>query len=108
MFEAWKHLQTLPEVLNAIWGALEALVTEAIPLYEKFCSSQDYSEQFEKLERLFQINNNLLEAIGVSHPKLEQILRVAYKREFFTNVGVDRQASKLNTKAVAKLPLTLL
>uniref|UniRef100_A0A1B0AAW7 Mevalonate kinase n=1 Tax=Glossina pallidipes TaxID=7398 RepID=A0A1B0AAW7_GLOPL len=82
-----RHLsETFPEVINAIWDALEALVTEAIPLYEIFGNSQDDSEKFEKLERLFQINNDLLKAIGVSHPKLEQIFSIAYKRGFFSKV----------------------
>uniref|UniRef100_A0A1A9W9Q7 Mevalonate kinase n=1 Tax=Glossina brevipalpis TaxID=37001 RepID=A0A1A9W9Q7_9MUSC len=82
-----RHLsESFPELINAIWDAIEALVTEAIPLYEIFGNSKDDGEKFEKLERLFQINNDLLKAIGVSHPKLEQIFSIAYKRGFFSKI----------------------
>lgn len=39
-------------------------------------------EGFEKLKRLFSINNNLLRAIGVSHPKLEEIFRISEQNGF--------------------------
>lgn len=82
-----RHLwEQFPEVINSIWNACEALVTAAIPIYEDFGNSQDDSEKFEKLERLFQINNDLMKAIGVSHPKLEQIFSIAFKRGFFSKL----------------------
>lgn len=82
-----RHLwEQFPEVINSIWNACEALVAAAIPLYEDFGNSQDDSEKFEKLERLFQINNDLMKAIGVSHPKLEQIFSIAFKRGFFSKL----------------------
>ncbi|XP_073845831.1 mevalonate kinase [Musca autumnalis] len=82
-----RHLgETFPEVINAIWNACEALVNTAIPIYENFGTCQDDSEKFEKLEHLFQINNDLLKAIGVTHPKLEQIFSIAFKRGFFSKI----------------------
>lgn len=82
-----RHLsQTFPKVIEQIWNACEELVNEAIPLYESFGNGQDDSEKFEKLERLFQINNDLLKAIGVTHPKLEQIFTIAFKRGFFSKL----------------------
>lgn len=82
-----RHLgETFPEVINAIWNACEALVNTAIPLYENFGTCQDDSEKFEKLEQLFQINNDLMKAIGVTHPKLEQIFSIAFKRGFFSKI----------------------
>ncbi|TMW40020.1 hypothetical protein DOY81_014900 [Sarcophaga bullata] len=82
-----RHLwEQFPDVINSIWNACEALVNDAIPLYENFGNSQDDSEKFEKLERLFQINNDLMKAIGVTHPKLEQIFSIAFKRGFFSKL----------------------
>lgn len=82
-----RHLwEQFPDVINSIWNACEALVNDAIPLYENFGNGQDDSEKFEKLERLFQINNDLMKAIGVTHPKLEQIFSIAFKRGFFSKL----------------------
>ncbi|XP_075165533.1 uncharacterized protein LOC142237939 [Haematobia irritans] len=82
-----RHLgETFPEVIDAIWNACESLVNAAIPLYESYGTCQDDSEKFEKLERLFQINNDLMKAIGVTHPKLEQIFSISFKRGFFSKI----------------------
>lgn len=82
-----RHLgETFPEVISSIWDACEALVNTSIPIYENFGTCQDDSEKFEKLERLFQINNDLMKAIGVTHPKLEQIFSIAFKRGFFSKL----------------------
>ncbi|KAH8400888.1 hypothetical protein KR009_001630 [Drosophila setifemur] len=82
-----RHLgESFPQLIEAIWQACEELVTAAVPLYESFGNAQDDSAKFEKLERLFQINNDLLKAIGVSHPKLEQIFTIAFKRGFFSKL----------------------
>ncbi|XP_013108635.1 uncharacterized protein LOC106087953 [Stomoxys calcitrans] len=82
-----RHLgETFPEVVNSIWDACESLVNAAIPLYEDFGTCKDDSEKFEKLERLFQINNDLMKAIGVTHPKLEQIFSISFKRGFFSKI----------------------
>ncbi|XP_067631778.1 uncharacterized protein Mvk [Eurosta solidaginis] len=82
-----RHLwETFPKVVDSIWHACEDIVAEAIPLYESFGNAKDDSEKFERLERLFQINNDLLKAIGVTHPKLEQIFAIAFKRGFFSKI----------------------
>lgn len=82
-----RHLkETFPNIIDAIWNACEAVVNDAIPLYESYGSRRDDSEKFEKLERLFQINNDLLKAIGVSHPKLEHIFSIAFQRGFFSKL----------------------
>lgn len=39
-------------------------------------------ENYEKLKRLYVINNNLLRAIGVSHPKLEEIFSISERNGF--------------------------
>lgn len=82
-----RHLgDAFPQLIEAIWQACEELVAAAVPLYESFGNAQDDSSKFEQLERLFQINNDLLKAIGVSHPKLEQIFTIAFKRGFFSKL----------------------
>lgn len=82
-----RHLaEEFPQLIEAIWQACEQLVNSAVPLYESFGNAQDDSQKFEKLERLFQINNDLLKAIGVTHPKLEQIFTIAFKRGFFSKL----------------------
>lgn len=82
-----RHLwETFPKVIDSIWDACEEIVADAIPLYESFGNAKDDSVKFEKLERLFQINNDLLKAIGVTHPKLEQIFAIAFKRGFFSKI----------------------
>ncbi|XP_037947011.1 mevalonate kinase [Teleopsis dalmanni] len=82
-----RHLyETFPKVLDSIWSACEELVAEAVPLYENFGNGKDDSEKFGNLERLFQINNDLMKAIGVTHPKLEQIFTISFKRGFFSKL----------------------
>lgn len=82
-----RHLaEEFPQLIEAIWQTCEQLVNSAVPLYESFGNAQDDSQKFEKLERLFQINNDLLKAIGVTHPKLEQIFTIAFKRGFFSKL----------------------
>ncbi|XP_054738460.1 uncharacterized protein LOC129244699 [Anastrepha obliqua] len=82
-----RHLwEAFPKVVDSIWDACEEIVSSAIPLYESFGNAKDDSEKFEKLERLFQINNDLLKGIGVTHPKLEQIFAIAFKRGFFSKI----------------------
>lgn len=50
-------------------------------LLENKASSSD-EENYEKLKRLFTINNNLLRALGVSHPVLEEIFSISERWGF--------------------------
>lgn len=42
----------------------------------------DNADNFDKLERLVIINNNLLRSIGVSHARLEQIFEISQRHGF--------------------------
>lgn len=44
--------------------------------------SEPSEENFEKLKRLFSINNNLLRSIDVSHPVLEDIFSISERNGF--------------------------
>lgn len=45
-------------------------------------SEKPISENYEKLKRLYTINNNLLRVLGVSHPVLEEIFSISEKLGF--------------------------
>jgi len=68
---------TFPTVIGPIFDAIGNLVQEAVKIL-----SLENNDEYEKLEQLFTINNNLLRAIGVSHPKLEKIFEIAEAHGF--------------------------
>lgn len=69
---------TFPKVIDSIFDAMGHLVDNAV----ETLADENADDQYEKLEQLFTINNNLLRAIGVSHPKLEHIFRIAEAHGF--------------------------
>lgn len=62
-----KHLKMMESILDAMGH----LVDDAVELLE------DERDQFEALRTLVAVNNNLLRAIGVSHPSLEKVFQLA-------------------------------
>lgn len=75
--ELW---QTFPKLVGCIWSAIEEIVKEAVPVYEKVGKHSE--ADLKVLERLFRINNDLMKAVGVSHPKLEEIFAIASRNGF--------------------------
>lgn len=54
-------------------------------------NSANEGKNFEKLKRLFVINNNLLRTLGVSHPVLEEIFTISERYGFaskLTGAGI--------------------
>lgn len=60
-----------PKMMESILDAMGHLVDDVVELLE------DERDQFEALRTLVAVNNNLLRAIGVSHPSLEKVFQLA-------------------------------
>lgn len=60
-----------PNMMDSILDAMGCLVDDVVVVLE------DETDRFEELRTLVSINNNLLRAIGVSHPSLETIFQLA-------------------------------
>ncbi|EDS42994.1 mevalonate kinase [Culex quinquefasciatus] len=65
-----------PGMMDAILDAMGHLVDDVVSILE------DDGDRFEALRTLVSINGNLLRAIGVSHPSLERIFRLAEESGF--------------------------
>ncbi|XP_055641923.1 uncharacterized protein LOC129778828 [Toxorhynchites rutilus septentrionalis] len=64
------------KMMNSIFDAMGYLVDDVVNILE------DESDRFEELCTLVSVNNNLLRAIGVSHPRLEKIFQLANEGGF--------------------------
>lgn len=64
------------KMMESILDAMGYLVDEVVKLLE------DDRDQFEALRTLVAVNNNLLRAIGVSHPSLEKVFQLAESSGF--------------------------
>ncbi|CAO1343116.1 unnamed protein product [Diamesa tonsa] len=61
-------------VSNSIFDTIGHLVEDVITILE---SDKSESEKYPELGMLVSVNNNLLRAIGVSHPSLEKVFAIA-------------------------------
>lgn len=66
-----------PKLFESIFNSMQIIVEEAILKY-----SNENHFDFKAIENLFDVNSGLLRAIGVSHPSLELIFRIASKNGF--------------------------
>lgn len=65
-----------PKMMESILDAMGYLVDDVVEILE------DERDRFEELRTLVAVNNNLLRAIGVSHPSLEKVFQLADSRGF--------------------------
>lgn len=63
-----------PVMVDHIFNAMGALVEDAVKILENL-STENWN--LTELKRLVTMNNNLLRAIGVSHPSLEEIISIS-------------------------------
>ncbi|XP_055303010.1 uncharacterized protein LOC129568767 [Sitodiplosis mosellana] len=68
-------------VIEFIFDAMGALVDDVVQILENVNEVSDV-ENYMQLKRLFYINNNLLRALGVSHPVLEEIFATSERLGF--------------------------
>lgn len=59
---------------NSIFDSMGFLVDDVVKILE---SPAGDGEKFQELSELVTVNNNLLRAIGVSHPRLEKVFNIA-------------------------------
>ncbi|CAD7079746.1 unnamed protein product [Hermetia illucens] len=76
--------QEFPSIVDHMLSAMEEVANHAADLYAS--DSVDSNCSFEKLKKLFQINNDLLKGIGVSHPKLENIFSIALANGYSSKI----------------------
>ncbi|XP_053697971.1 uncharacterized protein LOC128744766 [Sabethes cyaneus] len=65
-----------PQMMESIFDAMGHLVNDAVSILE------DETDRFKELCTLVSTNNNLLRAIGVSHPALEKVFQLAESAGF--------------------------
>jgi mevalonate kinase len=63
-----------PKVANSIFDSIGYLVDDVVTILE---NTKNENEKFQELSLLVSVNNNLLRAIGVSHPRLEKVFNLA-------------------------------
>lgn len=71
-----------PLVVHSIFDTISNIVDEA----EKTLPLEDHFKMYNDLKQLFDINNNMLRAIGVSHEKLECIFKIAESHGFSSKI----------------------
>ncbi|XP_031624878.1 mevalonate kinase [Contarinia nasturtii] len=69
------------KLIDTIMDAMAALVDDVVQILENV-EDRPEEENYLKLKRLFSINNNLLRALGVSHPVLEEIFAISERLGF--------------------------
>lgn len=80
-----KLRETFPELVSHILEAMEHLTINAEEIIEKIntaAAAKDndcLDKNFKELETVVQINHSLLSALGVSHPKLEEVNTILEK-----------------------------
>ncbi|XP_059616731.1 uncharacterized protein LOC132261780 [Phlebotomus argentipes] len=75
-----------PKLVDSILEAMKHLVEDAVDILEHITHITD-TENFQKLENLVSMNNNLLRSLGVSHPALEKIFMIAEKYGFHAKLS---------------------
>uniref|UniRef100_A0A1L8DZ74 Mevalonate kinase n=1 Tax=Nyssomyia neivai TaxID=330878 RepID=A0A1L8DZ74_9DIPT len=75
-----------PKIVDNVLEAMKYLVEDAVDILEHITHISD-TENFNKLENLVSMNNNLLRTLGVSHPALEKIFMIAEKYGFHAKLS---------------------
>ncbi|XP_055684362.1 uncharacterized protein LOC129790714 [Lutzomyia longipalpis] len=75
-----------PKLVDSVLEAMKYLVEDAVDILEHITHISD-TENFNKLENLVSMNNNLLRTLGVSHPALEKIFMIAEKYGFHAKLS---------------------
>jgi mevalonate kinase len=66
-------------IANSIFDAMGHLVDDVVKILE---SQREADEKYQELSLLVAVNNNLLRAISVSHPRLEKVFHIAESHGF--------------------------
>lgn len=69
------------QLIDHVLAAMGTLVDDVVEILENKNAASD-EENYLKLKRLISINNNLLRALGVSHPVLEEIFSISERLGF--------------------------
>uniref|UniRef100_A0A182SL29 Mevalonate kinase n=1 Tax=Anopheles maculatus TaxID=74869 RepID=A0A182SL29_9DIPT len=77
---AANRLERFPRTIGPVLEAMGGVVDEAIALFES--ENDDPETVYDRLSTLVSINNNLLRALGVSHPALEAVFTIAERSGF--------------------------
>ncbi|GAB0097097.1 Mevalonate kinase [Sergentomyia squamirostris] len=75
-----------PKLVDSIFDTMKYLVEDAVDILEHITHITD-TENFNKLENLISMNNNLLRCLGVSHPALEKIFVIAEQYGFHAKLS---------------------
>lgn len=74
---AEKH-KRLNSVVSAILNAMESVAVEVVSVLKDMCAAGEVgSTTMSLLEELVDINQSLLKALGVSHPRLDEVVQLA-------------------------------
>ena len=65
------RLESHPDIINPVLESIEAVSQEFLALYQ----SHD-QHSLQKMEQLVDYNQGLLQTLGVSHPALQNIIRI--------------------------------
>ncbi|OZJ02398.1 hypothetical protein BZG36_04860 [Bifiguratus adelaidae] len=74
------RLTTYPEVMKPILDAMQGVSNKCVDMFQQLRNGELTTSQVtEQLQDLIDFNQNLLTAIGVSHPSLDTICRITRK-----------------------------
>lgn len=72
-----EKLEKYPNVLNPILDAMDSIAEQSCVILSDLASNKAVPEHYGVLEDLVAINQSLLDSLGVGHPKLSDICRLA-------------------------------
>ncbi|XP_052797796.1 mevalonate kinase-like [Mya arenaria] len=83
-----KRKQKMPEVLDPIMDAVEGVTDRCLECYNAMTTvaGQQFSHHIDTLEELVDINQHLLQAMGVSHPKLDKICEITSRYDLHSKL----------------------
>lgn len=80
-----KH-DRFPEVISPVLQAMDGLAERSIHVYETMHSHGDADECYSKLEELVDMNQSLLNAIGVGHSSIDLLVSATIKHGLHTKL----------------------
>lgn len=84
--EVKKRYHDNPKIVRPILEAIDGISHTCLDTLDDMTKSGDTKERYEKLGQLISYNQKLLEALGVSHPHLEEVCKIVQNHGLFAKL----------------------
>ena len=76
-----KDVKEFPDIVQPIIEAIDGVSRDCLDTLRRMETAKDLTQSYKRLERLIDLNQGLLATLGVSHPALDEVCKLAAENE---------------------------